>query len=251
MVGVFGMFIAVVVILTTCVHSFQLPTKQPNLKRHILYSSIQIADVSALVSESQLTANVLMSCVMAGIGDTVAQVQTQKQNKGGEYNLENLDKKRLKNFILKGFGSGILWSYCFALSDQWCTAFAQSQDIGPEGVYYTLSSMMIDQFLWSPIIFSLWDIPFPLLLRGTRFSEIPAEVNGKVRGLLWENAKVWTFINIVVYNIPLEWRVIITTLGDLFWQSIVSETVSPTEEEICSTARDESTLKNIAGNYVQ
>jgi len=118
MVGVFGMFIAVVVILTTCVHPFQLPTKRPNLKRHILYSSIQIADVSALVSESQLTANVLMSCVMAGIGDTVAQVQTQKQNKGGEYNLENLDKKRLKNFILKGFGSGILWSYyyCFIRS---------------------------------------------------------------------------------------------------------------------------------------
>jgi len=48
-------------------------------------------------------------------------------------------------------------------------------------------SILLEQFVWFPIIYSLWDIPFPMLLRGGDVEEIPSQVQSTIGGLLWDN----------------------------------------------------------------
>lgn len=92
-----------------------------------------------------------------------------------------------------------------------------------ETVIKTISSVALEQFVACPIIYSLWDIPVPALLKGTPPKEIVEQVQGKVGGLLLENAKVWTLVNMIVYQVPIEFRVLFMSVCDVFWQSVVSD----------------------------
>jgi hypothetical protein len=97
---------------------------------------------------------------------------------------------------------------------------------GAENLIKTLSQVALEQLVACPIIYSLWDIPVPALLKGTPPKEIVAQVQGKVGGLLWENAKVWTLVNCIVYQVPLQFRVLFMSVCDVFWQSVVSDVAS-------------------------
>jgi len=52
---------------------------------------------------------------------------------------------------------------------------------------------------------------------------VPKEVKSKLGYMLVENAKVWTLANMVIYNAPVQFRVVLANIGDIFWQSIVSD----------------------------
>jgi Mpv17 / PMP22 family len=166
----------------------------------------------------------------------------------------NFDTQRNLCFIVKGLGAGLIWLFWYSLADDitqsvmphlssacgtmkemTCTAVSEATIIV---IGTTIFSVLLDQFLASPVVYALWDIPVPLLLSKSILAEesqrehvdIPRQVQTKLGGLLVENAKVWTLANAVIYNLPLEYRVVAQGLTDLFWQSIVSSHVNDSSE---------------------
>lgn len=87
----------------------------------------------------------------------------------------------------------------------------------------TSLSILIEQFLWCPIVFGTFEIPVSTLLNGGPLSSVRNEVDTKLNGLLVSNAKVWTLANVVIYNSPVQWRPAVSNCVDLLWQSIVSD----------------------------
>ena len=86
--------------------------------------------------------------------------------------------------------------------------------------------MVLEQFLWCPVVFSAWDIPVASLLNNRvriRFRDVKANIRQNLGGLLVDNAKVWTPANLLIYNIPVEYRVPASNLVGVFWQSIVAD----------------------------
>jgi hypothetical protein len=79
----------------------------------------------------------------------------------------------------------------------------------------------MEQFLICPILFTLWDIPITSVMRGTEVKQIPKQIDDKLIPLLTANAKVWTLVNVITYNIPLQYRLLFTSGA-----SIVSETIN-------------------------
>jgi len=103
------------------------------------------------------------------------------------------------------------------------TEWLSVEDVGTaHQVAKTASSILMEQFLACPVVYSLWDIPVPALLAGTPPARIPGIVRDKVPGLLLDNAKVWTVANVIVYNLPVQWRVFAVSVAEIFWASIVS-----------------------------
>lgn len=176
----------------------------------------------------QLATESATAACLAGIGDVVAQVTaTDDDTKPSQ---SSFDWKRSQTFVAKGAVSGIMWSYWYAQCDAWSLNFAQHcvQDAGAVRAVQLATSILLEQFVWCPLLYSMWDIPFPILCRGDSIEEIPNQVKSKIGPLLLENAKVWTFANLLVYNIPLQWRVVVVSLTDVVWQSIVSSSIAAT-----------------------
>jgi len=82
-------------------------------------------------------------------------------------------------------------------------------------------NILMEQFLICPILFTLWDIPITSVMRGTEVKQIPKQIDDKLIPLLTANAKVWTLVNVITYNIPLQYRLLFTSGA-----SIVSETIN-------------------------
>jgi hypothetical protein len=53
-----------------------------------------------------------------------------------------------------------------------------------------------------------------------------------------ENAKVWTLVNILIYNIPVQYRLLVMSVANVFWQSVVSKIAS--REVVLENASAES-----------
>lgn len=170
----------------------------------------------------------------AGVGDAIAQKKEQTiEEKGTEEksSSSSFDGDRTQRFILKGLGAGIIWAQWYPLVDGWSdvssayvlTEWLSVEDVGTaHQVAKTASSILMEQFLACPVVYSLWDIPVPALLAGTPPARIPGIVRDKVPGLLLDNAKVWTVANVIVYNLPVQWRVFAVSVAEIFWASIVS-----------------------------
>jgi hypothetical protein len=175
--------------------------------------------------------------------------------------------QRTIHYILKGLGSGCMWSVWFYYSDpislEITDRFLQmlyvpnseigyasmTGDIGiATAASYTLSKQLpsilslsgsalqhmihvflcivLEQFIVSPLFFTLWDIPIPALLSGSPLRQIPAQIRAKLIPLLIANAKVWTPANIITYNLPSDYRVLFAGMTDFVWQAILSEITS-------------------------
>lgn len=156
--------------------------------------------------------------------------------------------------IYISLGGGIIWGTWYTIADDWSGTithdmiqnFALTQP-GAENLIKTLSQVVLEQMVACPIIYSLWDIPVPALLKGTPPKEIVNQVQAKVGGLLWENAKVWTLVNCVVYQVPIQFRVLFMSVCDVFWQSVVSDVASSElileEEDVPARVISTSLLK--------
>merc|ERR1711957_587231 len=109
------------------------------------------------------------------------------------------------------------------------------------GAVTTLLSMLMEQFLWCPIVYGTFEIPVSTLMNGGELVDVKKEVDAKLDGLLIANAKVWTFANLVVYNTPLEWRLLLVNVIDIFWQGIVSDVAADcgnVEDDVCEIPDD-------------
>jgi hypothetical protein len=162
------------------------------------------------------------AAVMAGLGDVLAQTNSAKET--------TFDFSRTYQFMFKGLVEGLMWSIWYRVADQWTTSMIQSfmahgfNSIGPrlEGVLRTVFSLLLELAIASPLIFGLWDIPFVALCSGVPAREIPYQIKVKLGEMLFASIRVWTPVNVVIYNSPLEYRVLLLSVVDVFWQSIVS-----------------------------
>ena len=105
------------------------------------------------------------------------------------------------------------------------------------GAFKTILSILIEQFLWCPIVFGLFEIPVSTFLNGGDLSSVKKEVDSKLGSLLISNAKIWTFANLLIYGvIPVDYRPIISNIVDVGWQSIVSSVSADcgkVDDDIC------------------
>lgn len=156
----------------------------------------------------------------------------------------------LAAIIGKGCVGGIIWMYWYdeldifldetnsfsffnifgIVTDQWTKSYL--------GIVKTILSILIEQFLWCPIVFGTFEIPVSTLLNGGGLSSVKKEVDSKLGDLLISNAKIWTFANILIYGpVPVAWRPVISNCVDIIWQSIVSSVSADcgkVEDDICT-----------------
>lgn len=206
------------------------------------------------LSHYQLPTVSITSAFCAGVGDAMAQVRAQTTSTQASplmNTITTMDKKRISIFVLKGAVGGIIWSAWYSWLDPLTSILATdilNMDqqlhstattipttkssllsiesilslINPSLIAAVLSTAM-EQFFFCPLLFGLWDLPFSMLCRGDPIRTIPTNVQKTIGPVLLENAKVWTFANMVVYTTPLQWRVALTSLAEAVWQTILAE----------------------------
>jgi hypothetical protein len=142
-----------------------------------------------------------------------------------------LDWKRSLTFIVKGLGEGLMWSFWYHQSDRvvnhimsalvsahWILAEASPLFV----VVRTILSLVTDLFIACPIIYATWDIPLPALVKGMPLKKVARQIRLKLPEMMWASIKLWMPANIIIYNSPLKYRVILMSTADIFWQSMVS-----------------------------
>jgi hypothetical protein len=106
------------------------------------------------------------------------------------------------SYFAKGIGGGIIWACWFDIADTWSINLTndvlserlgiQEPSFAVEQTTRTAISILLEQFLVCPLLYTFWDIPLPALLRGSPPRQIPAQIRNKLIPLLIANAKVWT-----------------------------------------------------------
>lgn len=174
----------------------------------------------------------LTKALLAGTASAVGTKPTSQQQQQLRLLLRH-DWNRTKRFLMKGIGCGLIWTAWYQIAELWSNGLTGAlvsslTTLSPqtlhrmETVIYTIVSIALEQFVASPIIYGLWDIPLLSFLHGTPLAKIPAVVRQKLLPLLIANAKLWTVVNVLIYNVPLKFRVVALSCADLVWQTILS-----------------------------
>lgn len=180
---------------------------------------------------------------LSGLGDLLAQRQSMNLSKDTSSSLLgrlhslaiSINWPRTRKFMVKGFVEGILWRFWYRWADRmaWKITLLVLGDVNNAAViavFRTIVSLAMELGLACPFIYGFWDIPFMAL--GTMpISQIPKRVRSKLGGMLLASFKVWTPVNIVIYNIPVQFRLVVSCIADIFWQSIVSTIVTTTDDD--------------------
>jgi len=192
--------------------------------------------------------------LLCGVGDAMAQVKerfTTKKELDFSLTTDNdaIDFGRVFRFALKGLGGGIIWSQWYGMVDGWSLELSSDflNMIGDEGAFgdgihraaKTVSAIMLEQFVACPIVYSLWDIPFPMVMNGAPVESVPGQVKQKIGPLLMENAKIWSFLNIIIYNLPVEFRLLAMSTADIFWQSVIASVAAEATADADEDGGDE------------
>ena len=197
---------------------------------------------SRSLEEFPLVTKAMTGFVLCGVADVIAQVRGNEsrdnENKSmfASNNLRDLNIRRLSRFATKGFFGAIIWGAWYDISDDFISENNIAFILSETGIrnddntssfvlnaLRTVSAVTIEQFLACPIIFGFWEIPAATLLNNAPVKRIPYEVEDKLNNMLIANAKVWTIANLIIYNIPVQYRVGLSNVIDIFWQSIVSD----------------------------
>eukprot|EP00560_Eucampia_antarctica_P003502 CAMPEP_0197837240 /NCGR_PEP_ID=MMETSP1437-20131217/31559_1 /TAXON_ID=49252 ORGANISM="Eucampia antarctica, Strain CCMP1452" /NCGR_SAMPLE_ID=MMETSP1437 /ASSEMBLY_ACC=CAM_ASM_001096 /LENGTH=261 /DNA_ID=CAMNT_0043444121 /DNA_START=253 /DNA_END=1038 /DNA_ORIENTATION=+ len=195
-----------------------------------------------------LLTNSLTSSLLCGCGDILAQVKgyRSRQDTGRiswRKSFKSVDKMRLLRFAAKGLIGGLIWAMWYDASElilqhfERGYLFATFANLSTAGrtVLRTSILLLLEQFLCCPIIFGLWDLPIATVLNGAPLRRIPFEIRTKLGDMLVENAKLWTVANVIVYNVPVHFRTGLSSVFDIWWESIVSEFAADCgKDEDCS-----------------
>jgi len=178
---------------------------------------------------------------MAGLGDVLAQKQ--------EALLEMPEKPlkhnsvRTSHFVVKGLAEGIAWSYWYRMAEPWSVGLTKAvggglltcgfNGVNPvaEQCIKTFIAIVLDLFIACPVLYGLLDIPIPAILSGASIREVVQQIRSKLGEMMIASLKVWTLVDVVIYNIPVKYRVVVNSMADVFWQSIVSNISSRGVEE--------------------
>jgi len=204
-----------------------------------------ISTYKHLLIEYPMLTKSLTSGMLCGISDIIAQ---SRDTTRGEFNYA-----RLIRFAGKGVVGGYIWTHWYDWIDSFLDLDSDYNIYKAFGAVATVNnydewirshlaivttalSLVIEQFIWCPIVFGSFEIPVSTLLNGGSLSNVQQEVEAKIGGLLVSNAKVWTPANVIIYNVPVEYRPIVANVVDIFWQSIVSDVAADcgkVEDDIC------------------
>ena len=177
---------------------------------------------------------------MAGLGDVLAQKQEalEMPEKPLKHN-----SVRTSHFVVKGLAEGIAWSYWYRLAEPWSVSFTKAvggglltygfNGVNPviEQCIKTFISIVLDLFIACPVLYGLLDISLPALLSGASLREVVQQIRSKLGEMMIASLKVWTLVDVLIYNIPVKYRVVVNSMADVFWQSIVSSISSRGVEE--------------------
>jgi hypothetical protein len=215
----------------------------------------------ACVDQYYFPTQSMLGATSAMLGDAIAQITTTKSTQGGHGDIgtarrtdcgTNYDLNRGMAYFCKGLGGGIVWAAWFDFADVWTnectqamisklsatTMWNQPSSVAPSSLdvlqqtTQTTLSILSEQFMVCPLLYGLWDIPLTTLLLGSPPRQVPIQIQEKLGPLLVNNAKVWTVVNIVTYNIPVEFRVLFSSAADVLWQVINAKITSQEIEMI-------------------
>jgi hypothetical protein len=181
-----------------------------------------------------LPTEAVTAAVLACLGDCIAQFM---EIRDPEKKPEAFNAARTRNFFIKGLGSGVIWSIYYRDTDVLCGDWATQLLVNTTAVVEadstfiiatgkTVLAVLLEEVFAMPIVMSLWDIPVPAILSGSALNTIPNQVISKIPELIVQNAKVWTLVNILIYNIPVQYRLLVMSVANVFWQSVVSKITS-------------------------
>jgi hypothetical protein len=183
-----------------------------------------------------LPTEAMTAAVLSCIGDLIAQALDIRDP---EKKQESISLSRTRNFFIKGVGSGVIWSIYYRRTDTLCNDWAtqllstsapavvlEANRMILTATVKTALGVLLEEVVAMPIVMTFWDIPVPALLSGSPLRTIPSQVKSKIPELVVENAKVWTLVNILIYNIPVEYRLLVMSVANVFWQAIVSKITS-------------------------
>ena len=104
-------------------------------------------------------------------------------------------------------------------------------------------SIGLETFFWCPLVFSMYQIPVSVLQNGGVAADIPEAVRRQLRDMLVANVKLWTPANVIIYNVPLQWRVLCSNAVDLIWgyvcSSFAADACAPNDDECLANAAAE------------
>lgn len=185
-----------------------------------LPTSLQAAaDVyDSLLSAHPLATKSWTNGAVAVAGDAIAQRR--------DPDLEGYDFERGARFCAKALLGGALWVGFYDAADASTAALA--------GASRVAASMALEQLLWAPFYFGLYDLPAASLLNGVPSDGVASVVARHLPRTLAANAKIWTPANVVVYSAPLEYRLLIANGVDLLWSTVQADIAADcTSEELC------------------
>lgn len=181
---------------------------------------------------------------LCSVADTIAQIRGMTGTKGNivandsfTLSMKSINWSRNARFAIKGFFGALVWSLWYDISDEivsldriqsTLTSLGIQYDVDDNNIFLlnilrTLTSMSVEQFIACPIIFSFFEIPAATILNNAPLRRIPYEISDKLVDMLVANAKVWTLANLLIYNVPVQFRVGLSNIIDILWQSIVSD----------------------------
>jgi ketosteroid isomerase-like protein len=137
------------------------------------------------------------------------------------------DAKRAARYGLKGLGGGFLWSFYFDFAD----AFAVHAFDGAAAQVAT--QIALEGLVWVPLYVAFYDLPFASVLNGVPLRRVPGVVRESLPPTVLASAKLWTPANLLVYNSPLEFRLLVSNVFDLAWNSVNSNISASCSEDGC------------------
>lgn len=198
---------------------------------------MSIADLftwySLLLDKHYYSASSISVATFCAIGDAIAQtleITTGKNFLGKK----DFDWRRNLRYAVKGLGGGLFWSVWYQLNEvfsvaiaswflqSWSIPLADAETSGLKTVIRTISSIVLEQFVAAPINFAFYELPFLSILNGNSISSIPGTVHEKLGSLLVAHAKVWTVLNVLIYNVPVRWRLLVETGADVLFETLAS-----------------------------
>jgi hypothetical protein len=244
-------------------HSSQALQKRSgsNHHLHMLSPDIILSAYSTALQQHPTVTKGATGLVLCGIGDVIAQLRSpmitvNKNQNDSDLNLlrlyvDSINYRRLSRFAIKGFFGAIIWGTWYELSANLISTDNITSILSSLGVeagliennifitiIRTISFMLTEQFVACPILFGLWEIPAATVMNNAPLERIPYEIEDKLKDMLIANAKVWTAANVIIYNIPVQYRVGLSNVIDIFWQSIVSDFAADCGTEGCSVDDD-------------
>ena len=176
-----------------------------------------------------------------GIIWSAGDVLNQLREQGGE-----LRPQRTASFFLTAVGSGVLWSGYYDAADALISPLPGGR------VEHTALSILLEQMFWCPLVFATYQIPASVLQNGGSLNDVPAAVRRQLGELLVANLKIWTPANIIIYNTPLQWRVLASNGVDLIWgyvcSSFAADACATDDDECLADAEAQLTRPSIAGS---